>query len=70
MTGAGLGSEEEEGSAETSTEQHSHGSRWPKSTAILGEELSHQLGEQGSDRDGSENVPWLPGAVKEKKFMC
>lgn len=68
--GAGLGSEEKEGSADTSTEQHSHGSSRPKSTAIVGEELRHRLGEQGSDHDGSESVPCLPRAAKEKKFMC
>lgn len=37
--GAGRRPEEKEGSAETATEGHSHGSSWPKSTVILGEEL-------------------------------
>lgn len=58
VMGAGLGSEEKEGSADTSTEQHSHGNSWPKSTVILGE--------QGSDRDGSENAPSSLRAVKKK----
>lgn len=43
--------------------------RRPKSTAILGEELRHWLGEQGWDDEGSENVTHLPGVVKEKRFM-
>lgn len=50
----GVGSEEEEGTTDTSKEPHSHGSSWPKPTMVLGEEL--RLGEQGSEHDGSENV--------------
>lgn len=50
--------EEEEGTTDTSKEPHSHGSSWPKTTVILGEELRHRLGEQGSEHDGSENAPF------------
>lgn len=39
VMGAGLRPEEKEGSADTSTEGHSRGSSWPKSTVILEEEL-------------------------------